>query len=151
MEHGAACPNKPTFIWPAPVASRKDDCRKIVPARIPALQTLACLLESSSPTISPSLSTPVPHQCSSSRTSFSSNLVSFSACTCSSGKTFWSIRSMSSEHPPRPRAGVRAQAHKTDPFLRPSTYIPLLYKEAFTHGTAVLLQATWISQAAQNC
>ena len=41
---------------------------------------------------------------------------------------------------PEPVRGL--EADDTDPFFHPSTYIPLLYKEAFTHGPAVLLWAT---------
>lgn len=88
-------PTNLLFISPAPVASGKDDCRKIFPARIPALQMLACLLDLCSTTVSPSLT--VPQQCSSSPTHFSSNSVSFSAWICSSCKTFGSMRSISSE------------------------------------------------------
>lgn len=53
-------PTNLPFNSPAPVASGKDDCRKILPARIPALQMLACLLDSYPTTVSPSLTTPVP-------------------------------------------------------------------------------------------
>lgn len=127
-------PTNLSFISPGPMASGKDDCRKILPARIPALQMLACLLDLSTPTVSPSLSTLMPHQCSSSPTHFSSNSVSFSAWICSSCKTFWSMRSISSGHPLRPRVSVKALRDDTGPFLHPSTYIPLLYKEVLTHG-----------------
>lgn len=124
-------PTNLPFISPAVWLQGRMTTRKSLPGRIPALQMLACLLDLYSTTVSPSQTTPVPHQCSSSPTHFSSNSVSFSAWICSSCKTFWSMRSISSGHPQYEGSEMTQTFF---PFLHPSSYIPLLYKEAFTHG-----------------